>query len=106
MRVLDSGSPRPAFPYLEIARHSSEMRGGVDVEMSEHRIDLVVASRDLGGAEAKEIMAVVRAALTNATLTMDGWRCVLLVPLFSDATRGRIGLWRALLRLKAIVEAV
>jgi len=95
----------PAYPYLEIARHLSEPSGGVDAEASEHRVDLVVVSRDLGGRQAKEALATVRAALMGAELAMEGWRCVLLVPLFSDATRQRIGLWRALLRMKAVVEA-
>jgi hypothetical protein len=31
---------------------------------------------------------------------------VLLVPLFADATRQRVGLWRAQLRIKAVVEPV
>lgn len=105
LRVGELGSPLPAYPYLEIARHTSEPRGGVDVEANEHRIDLVVVSRDLGGKQAKEALATVRAALMSAELVMDGWRCVLLVPLFSDATRQRIGLWRALLRVKVVVEA-
>lgn len=105
VRVGELGSPLPAYPYLEIARHVSEPRDGVDVEASEHRVDLVVVSRDMGGVQAKEALAAVRAALTSAELSMTGWRCVLLVPLFSDATRQRIGLWRALLRVKAVVEA-
>ena len=106
VRVGELGSPLPAYPYLEIARHTSEPSGGVDAEVSEHRVDLVVVSRDAGGKQAKEALAAVRAALMDAELEMDGWRCVLLVPLFSDATRQRIGLWRALLRMKAVVEAV
>lgn len=105
VRVGELGSPLPAYPYLEIARHVSEPSGGVEAEASEHRVDLVVVSRDLGGRQAKEALAAVRAALMGAELEMEGWRCVLLVPLFSDATRQRIGLWRALLRLKAVVEA-
>lgn len=105
VRVGELGSPLPAYPYLEIARHVSEPRGGVDAEASEHRVDLVVVSRDMGGVQAKEALAAVRAVLTSAELPMTGWRCVLLVPLFSDATRQRIGLWRALLRVKAVVEA-
>jgi len=105
VRVGELGSPLPAYPYLEIARHLSEPSGGVDAEASEHRVDLVVVSRDLGGRQAKEALATVRAALMGAELAMEGWRCVLLVPLFSDATRQRIGLWRALLRMKAVVEA-
>lgn len=105
VRVGELGSPLPAYPYVEIARHTSEPGGGVDAEASEHRVDLVVMSRDAGGVQAKEALAAVRAALMEAELEMVGWRCVLLVPLFSDATRQRIGLWRALLRVKAVVEA-
>lgn len=105
VRVSERGSPLPAYPYLEIARHVSEPSGGLDAEASEHRVDLLVVSRDAGGAQAKEALAAVRVALMGTELEMDGWRCVLLVPLFSDATRQKIGLWRALLRVKAVVEA-
>ncbi|MDP3495851.1 MAG: DUF3168 domain-containing protein [Hyphomonadaceae bacterium] len=104
VRVIETGAPLPAYPYLEVARHFSEPAGGVDAEASEHRVDLVVVSRDLGGAQAKEALAAVRSALTNAELVMTGWRCVLLLPVFADATRQRVGVWRALLRMKAIVE--
>ena len=106
VRVAEIGAPLPAYPYLEIVRHLSEPAGGVDAEASEHRVDIVIASRDLGGAQAKEALATVRSALATAELVMDGWRCVLLLPTFADATRQRVGLWRALLRMKAVVEAV
>lgn len=105
LRVAEVGAPLPAYPYLEIGRHVSEPAGGVDAEASEHRIDLVVVSRDMGGEQAKEALAAVRAALVGGELEMDDWCCVLLVPLFADATRQRVGLWRALLRIKAVVEA-
>jgi hypothetical protein len=47
----------------------------------------------------------VRTALGEAELAMTGWRCVLLVPLFSDAARSGVQVWRGLLRLKAVVES-
>ena len=106
LRVLDSASLRPPCSHLEIARHSCEARGGVVVEMSERRIDLVVVSGDLGSAEAKAAIAVVRGAIAAAAFAMEGWRCEVLTSLFSDATRERVGLWRALLRLKAVVEQI
>lgn len=106
VRLAELGAPLPSYPYLEIGRHVSEPSGGVGVEASEHRIDLVVVSRDMGGRQAKEALAIVRAALMDAELGMEGWRCVLLLPLFADATRQRVGLWRALLRMKAVVEVV
>ena len=104
VRVSETGAVLPAYPYIEIARHSSEPAGGVEAEASEHRIDLVVVSRDVGGAQAKAALATVRSALASAELVVDGWRCVLLLPVFADATRQRVGLWRALLRMKAVVE--
>ncbi len=105
VRVAEADAPSPAYPFLEIGRHVSEPSGGVEAEASEHRVDIVVVSRDIGGRQAKQALAAVRAALTGAALEMEGWRCVLLVPLFADATRQRVGLWRALLRIKAAVES-
>lgn len=104
VRVSEVDAAAPAYPFLEIGRHVSEPSGGVEAEASEHRVDVVVVSRDIGGRQAKQALAVVRAALAGAALEMEGWRCVLLVPLFADATRQRVGLWRALLRIKAVVE--
>jgi hypothetical protein len=104
LRFEEAGSPRPAYPYLEFVRHESRPAGGTDAEASEHRIDFAVVSRVLGGREAMEAMNAVRAALTDAELAMEDWRCVLLLPVFLDATRTRPGLWRALLRVKAVVE--
>ena len=74
------------------------------MEASEHRIDLVVVSRDAGGRRVKAAVAAVRAALAEAGLAMEGWRCVLLVPVFADAARSGIQMWRGLLRVKAVVE--
>lgn len=54
--------------------------------------ELVAVSRDLGGAEGKVAIAAVRGALAAAAFAIEGWRCVLLTPLFSDATRERVGL--------------
>jgi hypothetical protein len=106
LRFEQTGGPRPAFPYLEFVRHESRPVSGVDAETSEHLVDFAVVSRRLGGREALEAMGAVRAALAEAELEMDGWRCVFLVPVFLDATRTRPGLWRALLRVKAVVEQV
>ena len=50
-------------------------------------------------------IAAIRDALRAAELEMEGWRCVLLVPAFADTlNRGR-GIWRAILRMRAVVEA-
>ena len=105
LRVVEIGGVRPAFPYLEFVRHQSEPSGGAEVEASTHRVDLACVSRDGGGASAREAIAAVRVVLSEASLEMEGWRCVLLVPVFTDAMRSEPGVWRALLRVKAVVEA-
>jgi hypothetical protein len=106
LRVMETGGPAPAFPYLEVARHESVDAGAAGLEASEHRIDLAVVSRDSGGKRVKAAMAAVRTALKDAELAMTGWRCVLVVPVFCDAARSGIEMWRAMMRLKAVVEAV
>ena len=105
LRVMELGGPRPAFPYLEVVRHQSEPTGSVGVEASEHRVDIAVVSRDVGGMQAKEAMAAVRVALSGERPEMEDWTCVLLFPMFADIVRQASGHWRALLRLKAVVEA-
>ncbi len=105
MRIVEGTSPKPAYPYLEVARHLSEPAGAAGVAASEHRVDLVVISRLDGGTDGVRAIAAIRAALGAAELEMEGWRCVLLVPAFADTlNRGR-GIWRAILRMRAVVEA-
>ncbi len=104
LRVLGVGSPQPGYPYLEIARHQiqpAESAGGV---AAIHVIDLVVMSRDEGGVLARAAMADVRAALRDVELVMADWQCTLLLPLFADVMRQAIGRWRALLRVRAVIE--
>jgi hypothetical protein len=105
LRVVGAGSPRPAFPCLEIARHRSESAGAAESETSVHTVDLVVLSRDAAGVDARATLAAVRRALSDAELGMTGWRCVLLVPVFADHVRESEAVWRSLLRVRVIVEA-
>lgn len=104
LRLIGKGDPYPAFPYIEIARHVSEPAGASGVEASEHRVDLVVVSRDDGGDAGKAAVAAMRSALSAASFPMEGWRCVLVLPVFSDVLNAGRGRWRAVLRVKAIVE--
>ena len=105
LRVLEVSSPAPAYPYLEIARHLTSPAGATGSQASEHRVDLVTVSRLDAAAGSKSAMAAVRAALEDAELAMEGWRCVFLLPVFSDTLHQGRGTWRSILRLKAIVEA-
>ena len=105
LRLLDRASPKPAYPYLEIARHFSSLAGAAGVEASEHRVDLVAVSRMDSGAEAMNAIGAIRAALAEAELVMDDWRCVLLLPAFADTLQQGRGLWRSILRMRAVLEA-
>lgn len=104
-RLFDAATAQPAYPFFEIARHEATPAGSAGWEGSEHRIDLAIVSRESGRSEARAALAAVRAALAGAALAMEGWRCVLLVPVLADATPGKAGACRAVLRLKAAVEA-
>lgn len=106
VRVEEASGPRPAFPYLELVRHESTPANATGAEASTHLVDLAVVSRVASGREAVAAMSEVRRALGEAALAMEGWRCALLVPVFFGAARTRPGLWRATMRIKAIVEAV
>lgn len=104
IRKAGAGSPKPAYPFLEVARHDSEPVSSAGFEASVHRIDLRVESRDPSGAAAREAIAAVRSALSGDEPEMEGWRCVMMAPVFSDFVQMRFGFWRALLRVKAILE--
>lgn len=98
VRVVDGDGAQPAYPFLEFVRQSSEADGI-------HRIDLAVVSRNDGGKAGLAGVAVCRSVLEDAALPMEGWRCVLLVPVFTDLLRQGGGVWRCVLRLRAVVEA-
>ena len=104
VRVEEIGSPRPKFPYLEVVRHEVRPAGSLGVEATEHLVDLAVVSRDLGGRQARAAVAAIREVLDDEELVMDDGQCILLLAQFTDTMRTRPGLWRSLLRIRAIVE--
>ncbi|HEV7693230.1 MAG TPA: DUF3168 domain-containing protein [Hyphomonadaceae bacterium] len=106
VRIEETGSPRPKFPYLEVVRHEVRPAGSCGVEASEHLVDLAVVSRDLGGKQARAAVAAIRDVLDDVELAMDDGQCILLLAQFTDTMRTRPGLWRSLLRIRAIVESV
>lgn len=105
LRVLDAASLQPGYPYLEVARRQSQPNDSAGCEGVIITVDLAVMSRDEGGRIARAAIGEVDRVLRGASLEMEGWRCVLLLPVFTDAMRQRIGLWRAILRVRAILEA-
>ena len=90
MRLLEKTGSRPAYPYLESARHFSESSWAMGMEASEHRVDLAVVSRMESGTDGVRAIAAIRDALRAAGLEIVGWRSVLLGPAFADTlSRGR-----------------
>lgn len=106
LRVLRRGSPAPAYPYLEIARHVSEPAAAAGVEASAHRVDLVVVGRSDDDLDGVRAIAAMRSALAGVLPAMTGWQCVLIAPAFSDTLNQGRGVWRAILRMRAVVEPV
>ena len=104
LRIADLASPQPAYPFLELVRRTSEPFNSAGCEAYIVTIDLAVVSREEGGRIARAAMSDVRNALREAEITMDGWHCVVLTPVFADTMRRAIGRWRALLRVRGIVE--
>lgn len=106
LRIADLASPQPSYPFLEFVRRASEPFNSAGCEAYVVTIDLAVVAREEGGRIARAAMSDVRDALREAEITMDGWHCVVLTPVFADTVRQAIGRWRALLRVRAIVERV
>jgi hypothetical protein len=76
------------------------------VDATEHLVDFAVVSRDLGGRQGRAAAAAMRDVLDSTELEMGDGRCVLVLTQFTDTMRTRPGLWRALIRVRAVVEAV
>jgi hypothetical protein len=62
-----------------------------------------VTNRNDSGAGSLAAVGAVRTALDAAELPLDGWRCVLLLPVF---VREGVGRWQTVMRIKAVIEAV
>ena len=103
-RVFEAAETKPAYPYLEILRHETMPAGSAGVEASEHRVDLGIVSRGGGREEARAALAAMPATLPEASLSMEGWRCILIAPVSADLVRDASGAFRIVLRVRAILE--
>ncbi len=103
-RVFDAAVARPAFPFMEIVRQQARPIGGVDAPTWEHTFDLAIRTSVGGREQAKEALIAVRGALEDGEIEMSGFRCLLVVVLLADVVRQSPTLWRALIRVRMIVE--
>ncbi|MGE0741068.1 MAG: DUF3168 domain-containing protein [Hyphomonadaceae bacterium] len=105
-RIYDDPPPDVVFPYLTLGRIEArplETSGGDAIE---HAVTLHVWSRHGGHAEALDAIAALRAALHNASLTLEGRRLVLIFAQFADVFRSGYGrTTHGVLRIRAITES-
>lgn len=103
-RIFDGDAEKPAYPFLELARHTVEDISAASAAMWRHEIDLAVMTSVGGRAEAKAAADAVRAVIDASELAIDGYRCVVARTPFLDVMRASTHFWRALVRVRMIVE--
>lgn len=109
-RVHDAAPPDPVYPFVAFGRCESRPWGGSGDgggvrEGAEIALTLTCVSRFGGTEEAKAMAGLLRAALHDAALTLDGHRLVSLRVTYTDCFRAA-DRWVTLgvVRLRAVVE--
>lgn len=104
-RFYDEPPADVVFPYITIGRIESRAADAGAVTALEHAVTLHVWSRYGGRAEALDVIGVMRHALHNAPLEVEGRRLVFLFAQFADVFRSGDGrTTHGVLRLRAITE--
>ena len=104
-RVFDDVPPGTPYPYLTIGQSIERDWSTGTEDGREHTLTLNVWSRAPGRLEVHTIAALVRAALHQAALTLQGHRLVNLRHEFTEARREGDGeTYRALVRFRAVTE--
>lgn len=104
-RIYDDVPVRAEFPYVTFGQSiERDWSAGTD-EGYEHTLTLHVWSRAHGRKEAKAVLAAARAALHDASLSLEGHRLVNLRHEFSDARRDPDGdTYHGTARFRAVTE--
>jgi hypothetical protein len=104
-RLFDQHPKHPVFPFVTLGRVETVEADAADAPAFAHTVTFHIWSREAGKAEALAAVSALRNALHDASITLSGWRLVLLragaasVALAGDA-RGVQGV----LTLNAITE--
>ncbi|MBI1186912.1 MAG: DUF3168 domain-containing protein [Alphaproteobacteria bacterium] len=105
VRFFDERPLNAALPCVTFARFESRAADAAEAQALEQIVTLNVWSRQGGRAETLDALAALRAALHDATLTIEGRTLVLIHAVFSDAFRVGDGqTTQGVLRLRAITE--
>lgn len=104
VRAYDEPPDDPVLPYVALSRCSSAPLRGEGAGL-EHRITLTCLSDYRGSEEAKAVVGLVREALDEAALPLEGARLVSLRVTYSDVFRASD--WRTtfgVVRMRAVTE--
>lgn len=106
-RVYDSVPRGAAFPYVTFGPSATRDWSTGTEKGAEHTLTLRAWSKGGGAREVHLVLDAVRAALHEATLTLDGHRLVSLRHEASDAAREADGeTWQGAVRFRAVTEPV
>lgn len=106
-RIYDDVPQSADFPYLTIGQSLVRDWSTGSEEGDEHTLTVHVWSRESGRKQTHAIIGLLREALHDRPLTLDGHRLVNLRHEFSDARREPDGdTYHGLVRYRAVTEPV
>ena len=106
-RIFDDVPQRSTFPYLTFGQSTLRDWSAGDEEGEEHLLTLHVWSRAEGRRETHELMALLRKALHDQALALEGHRLVNLRHELSEARRDPDGeTYHGIVRFRAVTEPV
>jgi len=104
-RFYDDPPPDPLFPFCTLGRVDSRPADAASAAAIEHGVTLHVWSRHGGRAEALDVIGALRAALHDASPSVEGRRLVFMFATFADVFRSGDGrTTHGVLRLRALTE--
>jgi hypothetical protein len=104
-RIFDQEPKPPPYPYIVLGQTSTRDADADITPTDEHIVTLQVWSRARGRHEVQAIVAAIRTALHDATLSLTGHRLINLRHEFSEARRDADGItFRGLIRFRAVTE--
>lgn len=104
-RIHDAPPPGAPFPYVTFGQSTERDWSTGSDDGREHILTLHVWSQARGRSEAHEILGLLRTALHEVALNLDGWRLVGLRHELTELRRDVDGeSWRGLARFRAVTE--
>lgn len=107
VRLVDAPAKLTAYPFAFWRRWETKPLDASLVRSDEHIATLEVVCRQAGAELAREAVAALAAAATQARPDAVGARIVLILPLYCDVMRSADGRsWFGLMRLKIVADHI